>query len=184
MSNTGLFPESKGAIFSPCLRYRYSLWRIWNPELPVCMFLMLNPSTADDQENDSTVERCQRRAVQMGYGGLRVANLFAWRSTDRSVLAGLEDPVGPNNDAAILQAARSSAIVICAWGADGKLLQRDRIVVDYLHRNGFSLHALSINLDGSPKHPLYVSYSDMPFPYLNDINCQQILTPETTRVGS
>ena len=84
---TSLFPCSSGAVFSECKRYRYSLWRVWNPDLPVCMFLMLNPSTADETTNDPTVERCQRRAVQMGYGGLHVGNIFAWRSTDPTGIA-------------------------------------------------------------------------------------------------
>ena len=55
---------------------------------------MLNPSTADETSNDPTVGRCQRRAVQMGYGGLYVGNIFAWRSTDPKGLLDTDDPVG------------------------------------------------------------------------------------------
>jgi hypothetical protein len=81
MSSAGLFPKSAGvAVFSSCNRYRYSLWRIWNPNTPVCVFLMLNPLPVTETQNDPTIERCQRRSLAMGYGGLNVGNIFAWRS--------------------------------------------------------------------------------------------------------
>lgn len=110
MSNA-LFPETTGAVFSPCRTYRYGLWRIWNPGAPLLAFIMLNPSTADDVVNDPTVERCVRRAVSMGYGGLRVANIFALRSTDPTQLYVSVDPIGPDNDTAIIEAAQASAMV-------------------------------------------------------------------------
>jgi hypothetical protein len=72
---------ARGAAFSACRRYRYRLWRMWDRR-PHCCFVMLNPSTADELANDPTVERCERRARAWGYGGLEVANVFAWRSTD------------------------------------------------------------------------------------------------------
>ena len=39
---------NKGAEFSPCKKYRYKLWRIWDDTLPLVMFIGLNPSTADE----------------------------------------------------------------------------------------------------------------------------------------
>ena len=33
------------------------------------VFIMLNPSTADESDNDPTVERCERRARSMGFAG-------------------------------------------------------------------------------------------------------------------
>lgn len=86
--------EQSGAAFSPCRRYRYRLWRTWGDAAPA-VFVMLNPSTADEIENDPTVERCERRARAMGFGGLRVANIFSLRSTDPTALYTSDDPVGP-----------------------------------------------------------------------------------------
>ena len=71
--------DQTGALFSPCKKYRYRLWREWSDEVPA-VFVMLNPSTADEIVNDPTVERCERRARAMGFGGLRVANIFALRA--------------------------------------------------------------------------------------------------------
>ena len=160
-----LFPETSGALFSPCARYRYRLWRVWNPDRPSLLFVMLNPSTADEIDNDPTVERCQRRAVAMGYGGLQVCNIFAWRSTDPSALYGLEDPVGPDNDEAILAAAGESGLVVCGWGTHGNLMGRGEAVLRLLRAQGVVPHALKINEDGTPGHPLYVSYQTQPAPW-------------------
>lgn len=105
-----------GAVFSPCEQYRYKLWRIWDKSIPPMVFVMLNPSTADELQNDPTVERCERRARSMGFGGLRVANIFAWRDTDPTALYALNDPVGPDNDAAIQESVLGAGLVVCAWG--------------------------------------------------------------------
>jgi len=151
-----------GANFSDCGLYRYLLWRIWDEEKPRMNFLMLNPSTADERENDPTVERCQRRAMAAGYGGLYVTNLFAYRSTDPAGLSTFRgDPIGPLNNSWILWAARQ-AKVICAWGNHGKLLRRDEEVIRMLRAEKTPLHALRLNAGNIPAHPLYIPYSEQP----------------------
>ena len=83
------------AIYSDCERYRYSLTRIWNADGKRVMFVMLNPSTATEVQNDPTVERCERRARALGFGALRVTNIFAWRDTDPRKMRAADDPIGP-----------------------------------------------------------------------------------------
>lgn len=158
--------ESTGADFSPCRRYRYRPWRTWDTSRPACMFLMLNPSTADEVDNDPTVERCERRARQMGYGGLVVGNIFAFRSTDPAGLYGEQDPIGPGNDVAILCAAEEAGIVICGWGGHGALHGRGEAVRRMLHKACIKTHYLELNGDGTPRHPLYVAYARKPTPWL------------------
>lgn len=153
--------EKSGAVFSPCGRYRYRLWRTWGEAAPA-VFVMLNPSTADEIENDPTVERCERRARAMGFGGLRVANIFALRSTDPTALYTCDDPVGPENDAAILESVTGAGLVVCAWGAHGNLYQRGEKVLRLLRATGVPPHYLKLNNDGTPKHPLYVGYDVKP----------------------
>ncbi|MEJ1991011.1 MAG: DUF1643 domain-containing protein [Maritimibacter sp.] len=70
------------AIYSDCERYRYMLTRVWEPAGERALFVMLNPSTATEVQNDPTVERCERRARALGFGSFRVTNIFAWRDTD------------------------------------------------------------------------------------------------------
>lgn len=158
-----LFTKSD-ATFSPCRRYRYTLWRRWG-DGPVCMYLMLNPSTADELANDPTVERCERRSREAGFGALVVCNLFAFRATDPDVMKAYEDPVGPGNDAAILETAMSADLVVCAWGNHGTFRDRSRAVTGMLQAQGVSLHRLALNGSGEPKHPLYVSYALQPVPW-------------------
>ena len=50
------------ALYSTCERYRYALTRIWDEAGGKVSFVMLNPSTATEVQNDPTVERCERRA--------------------------------------------------------------------------------------------------------------------------
>lgn len=153
-----------GAVFSPCMRYRTKLWRVWEASKPLVLFLLLNPSTADEVRNDPTVERCQRRAVAMGFGGMMVANIFALRSTDPGELYCAVDPVGPGNDEAILDCASRAGLVVCGWGKHGALQGRGPQVLALLRRHGVVPTALQRNADGSPKHPLYVSYEHLPQP--------------------
>ena len=159
--------QSSGARFSVCRTYRYRLWRRWGDQ-PLAAFCMLNPSTADERVNDPTVERCERRARAMGFGGLQVVNLFGLRSTDPRALRRAADPIGPSNDEAILEACLGAGIVICAWGAHGKLMHRAERVRELLRCYGVQTHALALNQDGSPKHPLYVGYDVQPTPWRLD----------------
>jgi hypothetical protein len=158
----GTEPIYSGADFSPDRKFRYTLWRIWGKQ-PVVNFLCLNPSTADEVKNDPTVERCERRARMWGYGGLLVTNIFALRSTDPKALYECEDPIGPENDAAILACAKQAGMVICAWGNHGKFMKRGQQVRKMLESNGIDLHYLKLSATtGEAYHPLYVAYHVQP----------------------
>lgn len=155
--------KSSGAIFSPCERYRYRLWRVWDTSKPKACFVMLNPSVADENILDPTVSRCKKRAEALGYGGLEVVNIFALRSTDPKALYKVNDPIGPQNIRAIMDAAKDSAIAICAWGGHGELGNIGSIIKQALTQIfPTKTHYLKLNSDGSPTHPLYLPYSLQP----------------------
>jgi hypothetical protein len=101
----------------------------------------------------------------MGFGGLRVANIFALRSTDPTALYETEDPIGADNDAAITESVTGAGIVVCAWGGHGNLGGRGNAVLNLLRERGIVPHYLKLNSDGTPKHPLYVGYDVMPKPW-------------------
>ena len=122
-----------GATFSPCRRWRYLLWRRWDAAKPAANFLMLNPSTADEHKLDPTCSRARDYAERWGFGTLIVTNVFGWRATDPDDMKAAKDPVGPGNDAAIVKAARESAIVVCAWGNHGGFNDRSKEVLKKLN---------------------------------------------------
>lgn len=153
---------ASGAVFSHCSRWRYLLWRRWDADKPAANFLMLNPSTADEAKLDPTCARARDYAERWGYGALVVTNVFAWRATDPAAMKAAADPVGPDNDRAIVRAAREAALVVCAWGNHGAHLERSARIVALLKRAGVSLHALRVNGSGEPAHPLYLKGSLRP----------------------
>ncbi len=150
------------AVYSDCERYRYSLTRVWEPEGQRALFIMLNPSTATEVQNDPTVERCERRARTLGFGAFRVLNIFAWRATDPRNMRRAEDPVGPGNDAAILESLDWADRIICAWGTHGEHLGRGPEVAALLRAAGRPLYHLGLSKAGHPKHPLYIGYAVQP----------------------
>ncbi|MCT8159173.1 DUF1643 domain-containing protein [Pseudoruegeria sp. SHC-113] len=153
------------ALYSDCERYRYALTRIWDPAGRKAVFLMLNPSTATEVQNDPTVERCERRARTLGFGAFRVCNIFAWRDTDPRKMRAAADPVGLENDAAIREAAQWADQIICAWGTHGAHLNRGPQVEALLRETGLPLFHLGLSKAGHPKHPLYIAYSEAPRPW-------------------
>ncbi|MBL3705249.1 DUF1643 domain-containing protein [Sulfitobacter sp. BDSS02] len=153
------------AVYSDCERYRYSLTRVWDPAGDKALFVMLNPSTATEVQNDPTVERCERRARTLGFGAFRVTNIFAWRDTDPRLMRAAADPVGPENDAAIMEGAAWADRIIAAWGTHGAHLARGPEVERLLRQTGMPLFNLGLTKEGHPKHPLYIGYAKQPEPW-------------------
>lgn len=150
------------AEISPCGQYRYRLGRLWDKDLPACLWIMLNPSTADARIDDRTINRCVDYSVKWGYGELLVGNLFGWRATNPKELRQIQDPVGPENDQHLRAMLTEAGLVVCAWGADGSYLGRDSEVMKMLNGRG---HALAVLSGGQPGHPLYLPPTATPMPY-------------------
>ena len=153
-------PSTAG--YSACEQYRYSLTRVWDAGAPRVLFVMLNPSTATEVQNDPTVERCERRARVLGFGGFRVTNIFAWRATDPRDMRAAADPIGPDNDATLLEGADWADRIIAAWGVHGAHLERGAAVAARLAEGAKPLYHLGLSKAGHPKHPLYLPYRQEP----------------------
>jgi hypothetical protein len=143
-----------GAGFSPCRTWRYELWRRWSAAGPMVAFIGLNPSTADELNDDSTVRRCIGFAHCWGFGGVYMLNVFAFRSTNPRALKTAVDPIGQGNDAALLKTCRRCDMVVACWGVWGGLFDRDRTVIELL--GAVPMHCLGMTQGGQPKHPLYL----------------------------
>ena len=150
------------ARYSDCEQYRYALTRVWKLEASRVVFVMLNPSTATEVQNDPTVERCERRARTLGFGGFQVVNIFAWRNTDPKKMRAAKDPIGPENDHTILESCQWGDQIIAAWGTHGAHLNRGSMVEKTLRKSNKPVFHLGISKGGHPKHPLYIAYSQKP----------------------
>ena len=158
---------AKGAIFSNDRMYRYALWRVWNQQHPMLMLIGLNPSKAGEINNDPTITRSIRRANEAGFGGLLMANLYAFVSTDPEILyRGQGNFVGDLNDYYIRQMIAMSGRQLCGWGSFPAVIQRVPIVLAMIKEP----YCLGVNADGQPKHPLYISYKTPMIRYAKEVH--------------
>lgn len=143
----------KGAILSRNRLYRYVLWREWDTSKGTCVFIGLNPSTANETEDDSTLRRCVNFAKGWGYGKCVIINLFAYRATQPAELKKQEKPVGYKNNHHIKIESANAAMVVVAWGNHGSFLKRDEKVLKLL--KNVPLKCFALTAKGQPIHPLY-----------------------------
>lgn len=146
------------ARISKCKQYRYTLTRIWDPRKPKLVFVMLNPSIADNRKDDPTIRRCIGYAKKFGYGSIVVVNLFAYRATKCKRLSEVADPVGRCNDRYILREAAGNTVV-CAWGDRQKfkklsLAGRPAKVLRLLNSVGAQIKCLKLTERQDPSHPV------------------------------
>jgi hypothetical protein len=149
------FADTSGAIFNCTENERYLLWRKWNDAKPKVLFIGLNPSKADGANDDPTTKRIIAHSKRFGFGGCFMMNCFTQIATNPKDL-------GPSGDwqqnlkwLDIVTPFCSE--VIFAWGRHDliKRLARDT----YFEKRFPYASCMGKNLDGSPKHPLYLSYS-------------------------
>lgn len=152
----------KDAVLSEDGKYRYLLSRNWDDTKPTVLFIGLNPSTADEKEDDPTINKCISYAKSWGYGKVLMANLFAFRSTDPSILNHVSNPIGSDNDFYLQKSASEADLVIACWGNPGRLLNRDKEVISLIS----DLYCLKQNKNGTPHHPLYLPKETKPSPYI------------------
>jgi hypothetical protein len=131
------------------------------------LWIMLNPSTADDGANDPTIRRVCGFSRAWGFRKVEIRNLFAYRATDPADMANalrrMVDVIGVDNNQAISSAAASAMTIIAAWGAHELAGPRGRHVAKMLYPK--QLRCLGTTKAGAPRHPLYVPASFVPLEY-------------------
>lgn len=119
----------------------------------------MNPSTADEIKNDPTIERQCRRAKRLGFGGVTILNCGAIRETDSRKAWKDIDPIGPRNlDIISAEMSDDRRMFVAGWGTPARKFGADKAILELFRTRGYPLYCLGTNLDGSPKHPLYVGY--------------------------
>ncbi len=148
------------ADIDPSGRFRYSLTREWSAANSRIAFVMLNPSTADHNQDDPTIRRCMGFARSWGFGALDVVNLFALRATDPRELSLATDPIGQDNPRALRRVLERADETLLAWGSSVRHAPPPALAraLDTLAQCAADrpLSCLGLTAHAHPRHPLFV----------------------------
>lgn len=148
---------SGSAVISEDGRYRYTLDRGWDVGVGNVLWVMLNPSTADEGKDDPTIRKCIGFSQRWGFKSLRVVNLFAFRATKPADLRRADDAVGPRNASVLRDAILENEAIVAAWGFHGAKTQQAAYLRPLLVARGAV--CLGLTASGQPNHPLMLSYT-------------------------
>lgn len=148
--------QFSGAVFDHTRSYRFLLWRFWD-ERPRMLFVGLNPSTANELNEDPTIRRLCGFAQKWGYGGLYACNLYAYISSIPEVLDRVE-AIHKGNYPAIKMATSLSNLTVVGWGDGIKHVPNGHTVAKHVREEYLnSPMCFGLTKEGNPKHPLYLN---------------------------
>ena len=127
---------------------RFSLSRIWDKKKPKLLYIMLNPSIADDKKDDPTIKRLIFFTKKYRYGGFYVANLFT-QITPHPKELNMDNLSKKKNLKIISELIKKSDSIVYAWG---NLVSEPRELMKLIE----SPLCFGKNINGTPKHPLYL----------------------------
>ncbi|MEE3035291.1 MAG: DUF1643 domain-containing protein [Bacteroidota bacterium] len=139
----------KSAILSDDRKHRYLLSRIWNQNNENILFIMLNPSSADEDLDDRTTKKIIRFSKKWGFGGLYICNLYTYRTSSPKKLFSLAKNKRGSNKDEIKKHAKKCSKVVYAWGNKEK-------VPSWLNEMVLNPTYIELSKEGVPKHPLYL----------------------------
>ena len=156
------------AVISECAQYRFRLDRQVAPlriTKPV-LFIGINPSTADAEENDATIRKMIGFTSRWGYSDLMVGNIFPYRATDVRELASIPHGTGTgaltNRDHLNAMIDECAFIVPC-WGnankVPGHLRPYIHMVRTMIRLSQKPVRIFGLTRSGDPMHPLMLPYS-------------------------
>lgn len=138
--------------------WHYSVLRLWGSGRRL-LFVTLRPSERSSSVDDALVNSCTYLARREGYTGVEMVSLFARREpSEEHPQPFSDDPVGPQNDAVIADAAGRAGTIVAAWGSPCRgvtraaLRWREGQVMRLLRARR---HVLCLGTTGTgfPKHP-------------------------------
>lgn len=144
----------RSAQFSPCGKYRYTLTRIFDSPGPLCMCIGLNPSRANDEKNDNTIDILTNALPWHGYGGFYMANLYALITPHPEELFSVPDAIGDNELWIETTAAKCKDVIFC-WGAFKNIEYRAKKMIERFP----GALCFGHNANGSPWHPRALHYA-------------------------
>lgn len=149
-----------GALFNDEMTHRYYLWRKWDLQKPMVMFIGLNPSKAGEMNNDNTITKVIKVARYNGFGGLYMFNLFSVISEKPDYILKVKDPI-LKNDVYLEYIYYECREVVFCWGAFKQAKERAKDMIEKIP----APLCFGQNKDGSPIHPLYQLDNSILIPY-------------------
>lgn len=150
-----MIDQFSGAVFDYCQEHRLLLWRLWD-DRPRMLFVGLNPSTANELQDDPTIRRLCGFAQSWGYGGLYVCNVFSQVTPYPKDLLP-ETAIHAGDTHAIKMAVELTDLAVCGWGNGIEKAPygqaRANTIKGYLR----APMCFGLTSRGSPKHPLYLA---------------------------
>ena len=139
----------KSAILSKNRKHRYLLSRIWDLNNENILFIMLNPSSADEDIDDATTTKVISFSKKWGYGGLHICNLYTYRTSSPKKLFSVPKNKRGSNKSEIKNYAKKCSKIVYAWGNKEK-------VPPWLNQMVPNPSFIELSKEGVPKHPLYL----------------------------
>ena len=130
---------------------RYSLKREWDKSKNKILYIMLNPSLADDNNDDPTIRRLINFSKKFNYGGFLVGNIYSTISPNPKEVD-KSDGISDRNLVELLKLINQVEEIVYAWG-------NNAYEPEFLKDLVSNPKCFGKNLNGTPKHPLYLPSS-------------------------
>ena len=161
----------KTASFNATRTHRISLERVWDRNLPTVVVVGVNPSTANEEDPDPTINKVAGFTSRWGFGSFQMLNLYTLVATDPSDLRkairekGERFAIGDVGDHVLVKAFSKHAAVWFAWGVNAFPSRAAAVSALALACNRTPF-CIGRNGDGSPLHPLMAAYKRTRIPYV------------------
>ena len=137
------------AEFSIDKKERYSLKREWDKSKNKILYIMLNPSLADDKNDDPTIRRLVSFTKKYNYGGFLVGNIFTTITPNPKEIDKSKG-ISVKNFEKLLKLINKVDQIVYAWGDN---IEEPQLLKELVSNP----KCFGKNLNGSPKHPLYLA---------------------------
>ena len=136
------------ARFSIDKKHRYRLSRHWDLNKPQLLYIMLNPSIGNETIDDPTIRRLLSFTRKFDYGGFFVGNLFTYITPNPKTL---DTSIGLTNKNLNILTNLVSKVdkVVYAWG---NYIEEPNELKTFISNP----MCFGKNINGTPKHPLYL----------------------------
>jgi len=122
------------------------------------LYVLLNPSTADENKEDPTLRRLIQFTMSNDYGGFYLANVYSLIATSPKEVYQSEKRNHPDHKKRVNSVFSKITTVVYAW--DGK-----ESTPLWLKEFQIAPYCFGQNKNGTPKHPLYLPKGTRLIPY-------------------